>query len=143
MRETGIHPSTVLRSLVSVAAGLVLGALPSVGFAQVCPTAVERAVADLYNQERVFVGLPPLTIDVRLVQSARGHSQDMAFNNFFDHVGSGGSTFDQTIILTSAGEWTLFSAPQLLSAVPTVADDAGGAVSILGYVNGATHEAAR
>ena len=82
MRETAIQLSSILRSLVTVAAGLVLAALPSVGYAQVCPSAVERTVADLYNQERAFVGLPPLTIDVRLVQSARGHSQDMASNNF-------------------------------------------------------------
>lgn len=48
-----------------------------------------------------------------------------------------GGTFDETIVLkTSPGDWTLFSAPQLLSATPTVADDAAGTVSMLAYVGG-------
>ena len=48
-----------------------------------------------------------------------------------------GTIFDQTMILMAAGEWTLFSAPRLLSAVPEVEDDEGGAVVIFAHVNGA------
>ena len=51
---------------------------------------------------------------------------------------AGGATFDETIVLTTdPGDWTLFSAPQLLSAAPTVKDDAAGTVSMLAFVNGA------
>ncbi|MEE9248048.1 MAG: hypothetical protein V3U79_05050 [Dehalococcoidia bacterium] len=51
---------------------------------------------------------------------------------------AGGATFDETIVLLSVpGDWTLFSAPQLLSATPTVKDDAAGTVSMLAFVNGA------
>ncbi len=49
---------------------------------------------------------------------------------------AGGPTFDETIVLTDKGEWTLFSAPQLLSVRPTIKDDAAGIVSILAFVNG-------
>jgi uncharacterized protein YkwD len=79
-------------------AGIGVGPASSTAFAQICPTATEREVVALYNQERALEGLPPLTIDVRLVQSARGHSQDMAINDFFSHVGSNGSSFDQRIL---------------------------------------------
>jgi len=50
---------------------------------------------------------------------------------------AGGVVFDETIVLTSAGNWTLFSAPRLLGTAPTVKDDAAGTVSILAFVNGA------
>jgi len=89
-----------LRSLLirtsAWAAAIVL--FPSAVLAQVCPTAWERQVVALYNQERAAYSLPPLAIDVRLVQSARGHSEDMASNNFFDHEGSDGSRFDERIL---------------------------------------------
>ena len=57
----------------------------------------ETQVVQLINQERAAQGLPPLNIDSRLVQAARRHSQDMATNNFFDHIGSDGSTPGQRI----------------------------------------------
>ena len=95
MQPSGFRSFIILTTAL---AGIVLGPVPSAVFAQVCPTSAEREVAALLNQERTFAGLPPLTIDVRLVQSARGHSQDMAINDFFSHVGSNGSTFDQRIL---------------------------------------------
>lgn len=61
----------------------------------------EQQIANLINQERAKYGLPPLTLVPALTQSARRHSNDMAQNNFFDHTGSDGSTFDQRI--TGAG----------------------------------------
>jgi len=68
--------------------------------AAICPTQTEIDTVTLINQERqVNGGLPPLTIDLRLVEAARLHSQDMATNNFFDHVGSDGSLFWQRIEL--------------------------------------------
>jgi uncharacterized protein YkwD len=45
----------------------------------------EDQVATLVNQERAKAGCKPLTVDSRLVTAARGHSQDMATRNYFDH----------------------------------------------------------
>ncbi|MFQ6058698.1 MAG: S8 family serine peptidase, partial [Anaerolineae bacterium] len=52
----------------------------------------EHQVVELINQERLGRGLTTLTIDERLMQAARRHSQDMATNNFFSHTGSDGSS---------------------------------------------------
>ncbi len=45
----------------------------------------ESQVVTLVNQERAKAGCPALTVDSRLVAAARGHSQDMATRNYFDH----------------------------------------------------------
>lgn len=56
----------------------------------------EARVVQLINGERAAQGLSPLSVDSRLVQAARRHSQDMATHNFFDHYGSDGSSpFDR------------------------------------------------
>ncbi len=52
----------------------------------------EAQVVDLINQERQARGLAPLQVHSALQTAARGHSQDMACNNFFSHIGSDGST---------------------------------------------------
>jgi uncharacterized protein YkwD len=46
----------------------------------------------LINQERINNELPTLTLQSALTAAARGHSQDMACNGFFSHIGSDGST---------------------------------------------------
>jgi len=48
-------------------------------------------VVALVNQERAEHGCQPLQVDSRLVNAAVAHSQDMALNDFFDHVGSDNS----------------------------------------------------
>ena len=45
----------------------------------------EDQVVTLVNQERAKAGCKALTVDSRLVTAARGHSQDMATRNYFDH----------------------------------------------------------
>ncbi|WNV88614.1 CAP domain-containing protein [Umezawaea sp. Da 62-37] len=55
--------------------------------------AQEAKVLDLTNQERSAAGCSPLVADKRLATSARGHSQDMANQNYFDHVSKDGRTF--------------------------------------------------
>lgn len=50
----------------------------------------EEVVA-LINQFRVEQGLPALPLDPRLARAAQRHSEDMATNDFFDHIGSDGS----------------------------------------------------
>ena len=48
-------------------------------------TSYEDQVVTLVNQERAKAGCNPLTVDSRLITAARGHSQDMATRNYFDH----------------------------------------------------------
>jgi uncharacterized protein YkwD len=74
-----------------------------------CPTEEELEVLHLLNQERANENLPPLVIDMRLMESARRHSTDMATNNFFSHTGSDGSSpfdriADSGYSMRSAGE---------------------------------------
>ncbi|MBK9709759.1 MAG: hypothetical protein IPO81_00245 [Kouleothrix sp.] len=52
---------------------------------------VEQQVVDLVNSERQQAGCGPVTIDPRLTEAARTHSQDMAANNFLSSLGSDGS----------------------------------------------------
>lgn len=49
------------------------------------PTAFERGVIDLLNQERVRLGLRPLEIDPYLVQLARIKGEDMVKNGYYGH----------------------------------------------------------
>ena len=49
-------------------------------------------MVNLINQERQAQGLAPLQVHNALQTAARGHSQDMACNDFFGHTGSDGST---------------------------------------------------
>jgi len=53
---------------------------------------LEGQVVALINQERINNGLPALTVQPALTAAARGHSQDMACNGLFSHIGSDGST---------------------------------------------------
>jgi uncharacterized protein YkwD len=48
-------------------------------------TSYESQVVTLVNQERAKAGCGALTVDSRLTAAARGHSQDMAVRNYFDH----------------------------------------------------------
>lgn len=52
----------------------------------------EQEVLTLVNSERASAGCPSLTANDKLVAAARGHSQDMADNDFFSHTGSNGSS---------------------------------------------------
>jgi uncharacterized protein YkwD/chitodextrinase len=61
----------------------------------------ESEVFDLVNQERAIVGLSPLSWDDRLFDAARGHSEDMAEQNYFSHDSLDGRSFSDRI--TEAG----------------------------------------
>ena len=75
---------------------------------------LESSVLTLVNQKRAAgatcggvrkAPVAALTLDTRLRCAARKHSKDMGTNNFFNHTGSNGSTFDKRI--TAAGyTWT-------------------------------------
>lgn len=59
-------------------------------------TSLEDGVTELTNAERAAAGCEPVQTDERLRSAARGHSQDMAANDYFDHTGlDGRSPFDR------------------------------------------------
>ncbi len=53
--------------------------------------------ADLTAEFRNYTPMPPLAFNNELMQSARGHSEDMANNNFQGHNGSDGSTLSERL----------------------------------------------
>jgi len=54
---------------------------------------MEAAVLEITNKERAANGCNALVFDERLAKSARGHSEDMAAQNYFDHKSKDGRTF--------------------------------------------------
>lgn len=72
-------------------------------------SAEEQQLVNLINNERVNQGLPALKGNNAVANVARGHSQDMMTNNYFDHYDlKGGSPFTRLskagIAYRSAGE---------------------------------------
>jgi uncharacterized protein YkwD len=66
----------------------------------------EDQIISLINQTRIANGLPALTVNSSLMNSARAHSTDMAVNNFVNHTGSDGSTAWQRMQLAGyVGRW--------------------------------------
>ena len=53
---------------------------------------VARATACLVNVERARAGMKPVRFNGRLTRAARGHSQEMVEEGFFDHIAPDGST---------------------------------------------------
>jgi uncharacterized protein YkwD len=50
------------------------------------PGEVERRLLDLVNRDRVAAGLPQVTLDGKLSEIARAHSDDMATHDYVAHV---------------------------------------------------------
>lgn len=95
--------------------------------------AFECQVLFLLNAERTKRGLAPLTSNALLHTAARAHSNDMAQNNFFDHVGSDGSTFSERI--TDAGyDWSA-AAENIAAGYSTPADVVEGWMNSTGHRN--------
>jgi uncharacterized protein YkwD len=61
-----------------------------------CPSTFEKQVVFFINQERDRIGLPPLVMDVRLLNAAHHMSADMASTSYVppDHIDSTGRSFD-------------------------------------------------
>lgn len=53
---------------------------------------VRAATLCLVNRERKARGEVPLQLNGRLQQAAQGHTESMAFRDYFEHVGPGGDT---------------------------------------------------
>ena len=69
--------------------GAEIGALPDPNPAPQPPNV--QAFVNAINAERSQRGLVALTINDQLNTAAQGHSDDMARNNFFSHIGSDGA----------------------------------------------------
>lgn len=54
-------------------------------------TAFIQQVITLTNQERAKLGLRALVPDSRLINAAQAHSEDMALNDYFEHISPNGS----------------------------------------------------
>ena len=106
------------------------------------PTAVAQAECDdttgqqvlaLMNAVREEAGLPPLTVDVRIVDAARRHSDDMATNNTFGHAGSDGSNAGGRV-LDAGYDWTFVA--------ENVAAGQSGSEAVMGaWMNSPGHRA--
>lgn len=55
----------------------------------------EQQVVELTNQLRQQHGCPPLAVSPQLMQAARGHSEDMAENDYFAHINLAGNGPDR------------------------------------------------
>jgi uncharacterized protein YkwD len=77
--------------------------------AQVGEQVVVRSTLCLLNAQRQRHGLRALRLNPRLSRAARGHSQDMARNNYFDHNSRNGASFLDRIrrsgYLSGARRW--------------------------------------
>lgn len=60
---------------------------------RIAPAELEQQIHQLVNTERKRRGLSPLAWDSALATVARGHSRDMARNNYFSHYSKDGRDF--------------------------------------------------
>jgi len=100
-------------------------------------TPIETEVAALINTERAAHGLSPLGTNGKLIAAARGHSQDMADQCFFSHVGSDGSTLttrllDQGYVYRCCGEIIAAGFSDAQSVVSAWMNSSGHRAIILG-----------
>ena len=117
--------------LIVVACIIIAGAMPL--SAEMCPQPVELEVIDLINQQRLSAGLAPLEAEMRLVEAAVLHSEDMALHNFFNHTGSDGSS-----------PWDRFARagyPMIAGAENIAAGYGTPAEVVTGWMNSSGHRA--
>jgi len=98
-------------------------------------TAEEQQMINLINKERTSRGLAPLTVDMKLVKTARMKSQDMVDKNYFAHQSpTYGSPFElmrsQGISYRTAGE-NLAGAPSVETAHRNLMNSPGHRANIL------------
>jgi uncharacterized protein YkwD len=81
-------PAAAPPSSTAAPSGKTTGPAPARTSAKPAPpgnTSYEDQVVTLVNQQRATAGCKALTVDSRLTTAARGHSQDMANRDYFDH----------------------------------------------------------
>jgi uncharacterized protein YkwD len=82
-------------------------------------------VLTLINNARVSNNLSPLTLNDKLSAAAQAHSNDMACNDFVDHVGSDGSTWYTRV--KAQGYTYSYASENIYVGNPTFGGDAQGA----------------
>jgi uncharacterized protein YkwD len=84
---------TLALTLLGVPGGAPAAPAPAVALmAAAGPSAAQQMLA-LVNAERAKAGCQPVGLDPRLSAAATKHSQEMAREDYFDHVAPDGSTF--------------------------------------------------
>lgn len=92
---------TIVLNESTTATDTATSATPQSGSSTPSSNPLIDEVVSLTNDYRILEGLQPLTLNNSLSNAAQTHSQDMAYNDFFSHTGSTGTTVsDRT---TSAG----------------------------------------
>lgn len=71
---------------------LAATASPSRSSSQLKTMSPVEQVLELTNERRARAGLRPLKLNAKLSAAAQAHSESMAHNDFFSHIGSDGST---------------------------------------------------
>lgn len=61
------------------------------------PAPLASGVVELVNRHRADAGCAPLTVDMRLVEAAQRHSEDMAARGYLSHTTPEGVSFDERI----------------------------------------------
>jgi uncharacterized protein YkwD len=91
-KPTSAASATNLPTSTDTATSVPPSETPSSSCSPTGNSGYENTVLDLINQERQNQGLPPYDLNGQLRSAARGHSQDMACNDYFSHTGSDGSS---------------------------------------------------
>ena len=82
------------------------------------PTADEKGLLELVNEERASRDLPILKIDTQMVEVARAHSQEMVDLNYFDHVSPISGDLLERVEAHGIDDWRVVG--ENLAAAPTV-----------------------
>jgi len=91
----------------------------------------ESEVIDLVNVERAAAGLAPLSYDADLADAARGHSEDMGWQDYFSHTSLDGRTAGDRI--EDAGyTWNAYG-ENIAAGQPTPEDVIDGWMSSPGH----------
>lgn len=85
-------------ALISLSSVLALLLLPARSEAAVTPTAAEKRVIALVNQERAKRGLARVKANAALIRAARAHSQQMARRGVLTHISTNGDTVARRLI---------------------------------------------
>ena len=82
----------IVISLVWMAIGGMSGTVSYENKPEIDTAELENEIIKLTNEQRSkHNGMRPLSIDIRLVELARNHSQDMVQRNYFSHVNPEGN----------------------------------------------------
>lgn len=99
-----------------------------------CPNGFEHETVAEINLRRALVSLPAVSMDVRLMEAAQLHSDDMATNDFFSHTGTGGTSQVERVEVAGYVSW-LALGETIAAGYPTPAD------VVQGWIDSPPHQA--